>query len=555
MNLRHHTLTLVLALLAALLLLPGTIRAQSLPGHGVLPRNLLPAAAAPGEELRFAEPSVITPPAQSLRPPLLLVGKQIPAEPQGEVAKAIREAERRFQSGKFSLQEGRKEEARREFDAAIEVLLALAEETPDRAAAERKAEELIRLIHRYDVESLDSGASEGPVFVQSPLPAMLDMTFPIDPNMKGKVVAQLAATSSQLPLVVNDAVLSYMNFFTSERGRRVLYAGLKRSGRYRGMISRILDEEGVPQELIHLAQAESAFAPRAVSRAAATGMWQFVRSRGSEYGLKADRMSDERLDPEKATRAAARHLRDLYQQLGDWHLAMAAYNCGPYCVERAVQRTGYADYWELRSRNALPLETRNYVPAILAMAIVSKNLQTYGLQPVEPDPPIEYDTVQMTADTSLALIADAADLPAGDIRDLNPSLLRSLAPAGYEVRVPRSKGAVVLAALEAVPAAKRSAWRLHRVTEGETLASIARRYSTAPSSIAAVNARPESVQLGALDGGEVLLIPSLARPEPAARKALSRTGKQSVRSGGARRGSARIASVSSRNSARKGAKR
>src|SRR5437764_9724710 len=132
------------------------------------------------------------------------------------------------------------------------------------------------------------------------------------------------------------------------------------------MIRRIFDQEGVPQELIHLAQAESGFLARAKSRKAAVGMWQFLAWRGREYGLDQTAYSDDRLDPEKATQAAARHLHDLYNEFGDWYLAMAAYNCGPGCVERAVQRTGYADFWELRAHNALPRETQNYVPLILA---------------------------------------------------------------------------------------------------------------------------------------------------------------------------------------------
>ncbi len=541
----------VLASLAFLALLP------SLPAqHKRIPvRNFTSAAAAERDELKFDD-SVVPVAAASgqplLKPPVLLIGREAASETQSAVAKAIREADRHFQSGKFLLQESKPEEARREFDMAVDLLLDLPEDTAERQVAERKAEELIRLIHRYSLESSGPRDQESPAYVQSPLPAMLDLTFPIDPSMTNKVLAQVAATSSQLPLVVNDAVLSYVNYFTSERGRRVLYAGIRRSGRYKPMISRILDEEGVPQELIFLAQAESAFMPQAVSRAAATGMWQFVRFRGEEYGLNSDRYGDERLDPEKATRAAARHLHELYRQLGDWHLAMAAYNCGPFCVERAVQRTGYADYWELRSRNALPRETRNYVPAILAMAIVAKNLSAYGLEAVQPDQPIEWDTIQMTANTSLALVADAADLPVSDIRDLNPSLLRGIAPSGYQVKVPRGRGNVVLATLDTVPAEKRVAWRLHRVSEGDTLASIARRYSTAASSIVAANPGSNAESIESSDSGEILLIPAVAKAEPAAKAARTRTASASrARTSSSRRATVKVASSSAHHAARK----
>src|SRR6185369_7634744 len=187
----------------------------------------------------------------------------------------------------------------------------------------------------------------------------------------------------------NDTVLGYINYF-STRGHRTIVAGIQRSGRYRPMIQRVLDEEGVPQELIHLAQAESGFIPRAVSRAAAGGMWQFLKWRGQQYGLMQTGYTDERMDPEKATRAAARHLRDLYNEFGDWYLAIAAYNCGPGTVERAVERTGYADFWELRARRMLPIETTNYVPIILAMTIMAKNAPEYGLDHITLEAPVEY---------------------------------------------------------------------------------------------------------------------------------------------------------------------
>ena len=150
--------------------------------------------------------------------------------------------------------------------------------------------------------------------------------------------------------------------------------------------------------------------PRAVSRMAAGGMWQFVKFRGNEYGLMQTPYTDDRMDPEKATRAAAHHLHDLYNEFGDWYLAIAAYNCGPG-REKAVERTGYADFWELRSRGVLPAETTNYVPIILAMTIMEKNAAEYGLEGIQLDPPLEYDTVETTAQTSLALVADITDTP------------------------------------------------------------------------------------------------------------------------------------------------
>lgn len=448
-------------------------------------------------------------------PSNLLIPREPPAGMMTPAQKAVKDAERYFQYGKFFLQEGKREEARREFDKAVDVLLDVPENVADRRVAERKFEELIRLIYRYDVDGLDAGvAQDSPVFTQSPLAEILELTFPVDPNLKDRTLSHVQASVSQLPLAVNDAVLSYINYFTSERGRRTLLAGLRRSGRYREMIHRVFAEEGVPQELIHLAQAESGFQPMAVSHKAAVGMWQFIAFTGAQYGLNRSVVHDFRLDPERSTRAAARHLRDLYNQTGDWHLAMAAYNCGPACVERAVQRTGYADFWELRRRNALPRETMNYVPAILAMTIVSKNLSYYGLPEPEYEPALEFENLEVSAPTSLALIADGADVPPSVIREMNPALLKGHAPAGFEVHVPKDKRGAIAAALEAVPEANRSSWRLHRVSSGDTLASISRLYSTGPGQIMAANSRLDGKFFDAPEDGEVLLIPARVKPEP-----------------------------------------
>lgn len=472
-----------------------------------------PLGGNSGITTSIASPST---PASSLKTPSVLFTKDPVHENLTQAQRAVREADRHFQYGKFCIQEGRLDDARREFDLSINALMGQPQDLPDRASIDRKFEELVRLINRYDLDNLGAGVSQdSPLYTQAPVDQLLDLTFPVDPRMKDKVRAQVQAGGSQLPLTVNDAVLSYINYFVSERGRKTVYFGLRRGGRYQEMISRVLTEEGVPQEMFHLAQAESGFMPLALSRKAAAGMWQFLRSRGNEYGLQTTAENDERLDPEKATRAAARHLRDLHNQLGDWYLAMAAYNCGPYCVERAVQRTGYADFWELRRRNALPKETRNYVPAILALAIVSHNLESYGLPPAEQEAPLQFESLRMTSRTNLALIADAADVPVSEIRDLNPALLRGVAPAGIDVRVPKGKSTTVMASLENVPEERRASWRLHRVMNGETLNEIAKQYSTQARSIVAANTGLDSSFFDSPSSGQLLLIPAATPKQPA----------------------------------------
>lgn len=440
---------------------------------------------------------------------------------QSRVQRALRECDQHFQAGKTFLSNQQVAEARHEFDLAVDALMDLPDNLPDRAVLERRAEEFIREIHKYDLESLGAGESpEGLIFTQSPLEGILDLTFPVDPKLKDKVLESVRASSSQLPLVVNDAVLSYINYFSSPRGQRVFMYGWKRAGRYRPMIERVFREEGLPVELIHLAQAESAFMPRALSNKACAGMWQFARYTGGVYGLESSSDKDDRLDPEKATRAAARHLHDLYRRTGDWYLAMAGYNCGPLCPERAVQRTGYADFWELCRRNALPAETRNYVPAILAMAIIAKDPAAYGLPAIDQDPELSFDSVHLTAPTSLALLADAADSPVSDLRDLNPSILRNAAQPNTDVRVPKGRGPTVLTALEAVPDSKRLSWRLHRVGSGDSLPTIARRFGIQPSSILSANPALDALWFEQPREGEYVLIPAAPKPDPVIHKSV-----------------------------------
>ena len=196
---------------------------------------------------------------------------------------------------------------------------------------------------------------------------------------------------------------------------------------------------------------------------------------------------DDRMDPEKATRAAAHHLHDLYNHFGDWYLAMAAYNCGPGCVDQAIQRTGYADFWTLRRLNVLPRETANYVPAILAMTIIGKNARDYGLDDVEFENAVEYDTVELESATHMALLADAVDRPLSEMKELNPSILRSVAPAGTTVHLPKGALPQLEAALRAIPANRRDSWRLHRMAVSDTFASLAIRYKTTAAMVSSVN--------------------------------------------------------------------
>jgi membrane-bound lytic murein transglycosylase D len=462
-----------------------------------------------------SEPPALEPNPYLTDAPAILVQKTPVAPTEGDLL--MQRADQAFLRGKKAYQASDTRQARREFDTAIDLMLEASEKRPsDRQAFQARLDEMVDAVHRYDLAGLGAGADVGAArFEKAPLEDLLQMTFPVDPKLKDKVKEQVQATVSQLPLSVNDAVLGYINYF-SGRGRKTLIAGLERAGRYRPLIQRILQEEGVPQELIHLAQAESGFFPRAISYKAAGGMWQFMAWRGQEYGLMRTAYTDDRFDPEKATRASARHLHDLYNMFGDWYLAMAAYNCGPVAVARAVERTGYADFWELRNRHALPEQTTNYVPIILAMTIMTKNAAEYGLDGVVPEAPLEYDTIEADAPTHLGLVADLTDAPMPELLDLNPALLKGVAPAGYVLHVPKGTGSALSASLQMIPAERRASWRMHKVSGGETLASIGKRYGMVPGSIAAANGLTQATPAA----GERLLIPVTYRESALPKRAV-----------------------------------
>lgn len=499
----------ILAPAACFLVLSAVSLAQVVP---TLAFSSKPESDEPGTRGAQAVPAIS--PIPSLSPSAL------PPKPSWKEERMVR-AEALYLEGYKLYQSGDRDGARKQFDAALDLVLNSRSEPVNRSAFDRRFDELVQKIYRIDVDTLLREKSESqPSYDKAPIDDILSLTFPVDPKLKMKVREEVGATVSQLPLEASDAVLSFINYFSGERGRRTLVAGLKRAGRYKPMISRVLDEEGIPQEFIFLAQAESGFLPRAMSYMAAGGMWQFIRETGAKYGLKHDAWVDERFDPEMATRAAARHLRDLYHEFGDWYLAIAAYNCGQGNVDKAVSKTGYADVWELRSRGTLPLETSNYVPIILAMTIMAKNPKNYGIEDIIPEEPLVYDSVEMNVLTSLALISDIIGRPVSELKELNPALLKDAAPAGYKLHIPRGSGPVLMAGLDMVPSERRASWRVHRTEPGETMAQVATRYRTTISALQSANRlRDEEWTAGSL-----VVIPAAPAPVYTAKATRSRTG-------------------------------
>ena len=418
----------------------------------------------------------------------------------------IAQAEAAYSRGEADYRRGQLVEAKSEFDRAVDLFLASGFDIKSDPQLQEQFDHLLDRINGLEMEALKQGNGFVPNQELTPAEAASDITFAVDPNLVEKARAELATTKSDLPLMVNEYVAAYINFFANtQKGHNTLLHSFQRSGRYRAMIQRVMAEEGMPQDLIYLAVAESGFQPRAVNgRSRAGGMWQFMPN--GSYGLARNEYVDERFDPEKSTRAYARYMKFLYDQLGDWYLAMAGYNWGAGNVQRAVQKTGYADFWELYKRHNLPGETQNYVPEILAAIIVANNPQQYGFDDVSFDPPVLADTVTVNYSVDLRLVSDLVGTPVDELQALNPSLLRMITPpeAPFDLHLPAGAATRFEQKITSIPEDKRKSWRYHPLVAGDTLESVAREFKVSASELAAANQlRTDQT----LTGVEALVVP------------------------------------------------
>ena len=485
-----HRATFLVTLATGMLLLPGCEETATKQVRAT------PPAATPARE---QQPQYVREPLPFPGHPVSFVSLQQSTRPA--IDTLIEKVQESYDAGKKEYKAGNLENAKAHFDQAINLILSSGFQIDADPRLSDLFDQIGESIHSYELDAAQSAEDEEAETPSKPAPIdeIAELTLPAgDPRLLANAEQELISVPHDLPLTVNDSVLQYLSFFTTTRGRAVVERGLGRAGRYREMIRAVLKQEGVPQDLIYLAQAESAFLPDAVSRKGARGIWQFMPFRGQEYDLDRSYWVDERSDPEKATRAAARHMRDLYAMFGDWYLVMAAYNSGPLNVARAVERTGYADFWELQKRHALPKQTQNYVPIIIALALVAKDPAIYGVQ-VDAEKPQPFETIRPGRPIDLRLVADATGTETDDLRALNPELLRNVTPndANFELKVPVGCAEKFNANMRQVPEDEWTSWRLHQVESGETLAEIARQYKVTLPALEAANHLERGAQLPA----------------------------------------------------------
>ncbi len=428
-----------------------------------------------------------------------------PAEPP-----AIRTAREEFLKGQEAALSGDFSCAHDFFDRALESVRPARGEAPSDPQTVEFSLELYEAILRYQaLEPVETEAQEGqgaPVLAPQEPP---DATAEALRKARQDIDTDSATTPYDIPIVVNDAVLRILAVYQNDL-HDVIARGLARSGRFIPMIERIFQEEGLPKDLAQVAMVESSFIPRARSPKAACGIWQFIPQTGRHYGLTSNAVVDERNDPEKATRAAARYLTFLHDLFHDWYLAMAAYNAGEGKILRLMERTGLTDFWQLAASGLLKPQTQNYVPAVIASTLIAKNPAHYGFE-IEYEKPLEYETVRLDRPVRLRDLAAGEGISLEDLARLNPELRSEVTPSGpggYDLKVPAGARQAVLVAFADAPTARPPAYRRHVVRRGETLAAIARRFRVSVKTLAAANSLP---QKGRLPRGHVVLIP---KPEP-----------------------------------------
>src|ERR1044071_1888929 len=451
--------------------------------------------------------------------PVASSARTIPTEveqSEGRISQVIARAEDHFRKGKLNLEDNKREQAREEFDRAVDSIL---ESGFDVRASQRLQTYYLELVERIYREEVPLQQQTAPISTQlvaqntqtqdqkpTPPPSQIgfrDQKFepsPLDElskvvltpeeqrvDDKDLVALEQAQKNVNFNFTLNPLIQQFINYYQG-RNRATMENGLRRSGQYMKLARKIFAEEGVPVDITWLGQVESAWKPKAYSWAAASGLGQFIPATGRTYGLRQNAYIDERNSFEQATRASARHLQDLSEGYnGNWALAMAAYNTGAGNIDRAISRAGTANFWMIYPYIAQ--ETRNYVPNILAVNLIAKNPEKYGFKGIKADAPMSYDVVQVPTATSLQLVADASDTSIDHIRSLNPELKRDVTPRGdtYDVRIPAGRAKQFQALIQRISPDKRETARVISVAPGEDLQNVASRTGVSVAQLQAMN--------------------------------------------------------------------
>ncbi len=470
---------------------------------------------------RTSQPTTAQAPQQVVAPePTPAPAPQPQRDPVQEL---IAQSEQHFQTGERELREGHLDAARAAFDRAVDILL----ESPGGARSNPQLSvHYDRLIERISGHELTALAQADGFAEKEPEPASIDDLLTIamfepptpTPETQRAVANDLQVAGHDIDIPQNARVLAYVELFTG-RLKGYLEDGLSRGARYLPMIQDVFRAEGLPLDLAYVPLIESAFKPNALSRAKAKGMWQFMRGTALENGLSHDWYIDERADPEKATRAAAKYLKTLYSMFDDWHLALASYNGGPGRVQRAIKRSGRDDFWKLSATSRyLPRETRDYVPLILAAIIIARNPSQYNMEVTPIETPL-FETVTVSGAVDIRRVAEWSGASVQDIQDLNPELRRWTTPiraTDYELKVPMGSAEVINTRLAEPGTDDLAPLRHYTVKKNETLLSIAKKLRVSRSDLAEANYLSSKSKLST---GQRLIIPRAptllaARTEP-----------------------------------------
>jgi membrane-bound lytic murein transglycosylase D len=357
---------------------------------------------------------------------------------QMQVRQIINSAKMHYDRGEQAYKNGSYDIARREFDQAVDTILTESIDVRSDDELRGYYRELIERINRYQIAALEQkdGGFNEQRFEPSPLDKIASLSS-ADLEEAGPDDGEQVVARFNFDFTTDHPVRQFIGYFSRGRGRATMEAGLLRSVRYREMAERIFKQEGVPTDLIWLAQVESGWNPYAYSSAAAKGIWQFIPSTGVRFGLAQNYWVDERSSPEKSTRAAARYLKWLSNRYrGDWTLALAAYNTGEGNIDSAIARSGSRDFWRIHRGGHIAQETRNYVPAILAVVTIAKNPKKYGFE-MPATYPYRYETRMIASQTDLRAMAKKLKISYGSLLDMNPELQRGMTPPGkHTLRVP-----------------------------------------------------------------------------------------------------------------------